>query len=344
MIQKFQQGDTIQNADGLLINGGGNVLQSEPKEIIIHPDPLETRYRNQIITPEEYYVTQKVRNRPPYTWLATIGIPAALIGGTELYAFSRPIVYKAADAYKAWAKIHPKIAATITLGNGFISGVQLSSDEGVKKTINHFKNKEYARGILSASADAVDALGIANIGSSILRGINPQAIEAYKMALSQPFKEGIPIVSNAFKAGKRTYDAYRAAKINRIDSLKTALKDAKAQFNFDYNKTQPFSLLPVFYHRPPVFDMWYRDAMQKNLLINNPYLDIYDVGDNTPTVMKWIGNGVDFYRDLYNKTEVEDKIKNDNIKDLINTPSSKDLIQYQPITPLQAMAKYKKTE
>lgn len=332
----------IQNTDDILINGGG-ALQSEPKEILIHPDPLETKYRNGIITPEEYYVTQKVRNRPPYAWLAAIGIPAALIGGAELYATSRPIVYKAADAYKAWAKLHPKIAATITLGNGFISGVQLSSDEGVKKTINHFKNKEHARGILSASADMIDVLGLTNIGSSILRGINPHAIEAYKMALSQPFKEGIPIVSNAFKAGKTTYNAYRAAKINRIDSLKSALKDAKTQFNFDYNKTQPFSLMPVFYHRPPVFDMWYRDAMQKNLFIDNPYLDIYDFVDNTPTIMKWLGKGVDYWRSVYNKTEVEDKIKNDDIKDLINTPS-KDLIQYQPIAPLQAIKKYKKTE
>lgn len=343
MIQKHQQGNIIKNTDSALIYEGGDALSSEPKEILVHPDPLETKYKNGIITPEEYYVTQKVRNRPPYAWLATIGIPAALIGGTELYAATRPIVYKAADAYKAWAKLHPKIAATITLGNGFISGVQLQSDEGLKKTINHFKNKEYARGILSASADAIDVLGLANIGSSILRGINPHAIEAYKMALTQPFKEGIPIVANAFKAGKRTYNAYRTAKINRIDSLKSALKDAKTQFNFDYNKTQPFSLMPVFYHRPPVFDMWYRDAMQKNLLINNPYLDIYDVVDNTPTVMKWLGNGIDYWRDFYNKPEVEDKIKNDDIKDLINTPS-KDLIQYQPITPLQAIKKYKKTE
>lgn len=162
------------------------------------------------------------------------------------------------------------------------------------------------------------------------------------MALSQPFKEGIPIAVNAFKAGKRTYNIYRTAKINRIDSLKTALKDAKTQFNFDYNKKQPFSLLPVFYHRPPVFDMWYRDAMQKNLLINNPYLDLYDSVDNTPTVMKWLGDGVDYWKDFYYKPEIEDN-KNYNIKDLINTPSQ-DMIQYQPITPLQAIEKYKKAE
>lgn len=346
----FKMAMQYQNINDALIDGKedergqkseGGGLQRELKEILVYPDPLETKYRNAIITPEEYFVTKKVRDRPPHAWIAAVGIPAALIGGTELYAFSRPIFYKLADAYKAWAKIHPKIAATITLGNGFISGVQLSSDEGVKKTINHFKNGENVKGIISGASDIIDVLGVANIGNSILRGINPYAIEAYKMALSQPFKEGTPIFVNAFKAGKCTYNAYRAAKINRIDSLKTALKDFKTQFNFDFNQKKPFSLLPVFYHRPPVFDMWYRDALQKNLLINNPYLDVYDVADNTPTVMNWLGKGVDYWRDFYNKPEVE--TKSYDIKDLINTPSQ-DKIQYQPITPLQAIKKYKKVE
>lgn len=71
--------------------GEGGGLQRELKEIIVHPDPLEMKYRNGIITPEEYFVAKKVRDRPPDAWIATVGIPAALIGGAELYAFSRPI-------------------------------------------------------------------------------------------------------------------------------------------------------------------------------------------------------------------------------------------------------------
>lgn len=42
MILKLQNGNTVQNTDDVLIEGG-NPLQGQPKEILVHPDPLEKK-------------------------------------------------------------------------------------------------------------------------------------------------------------------------------------------------------------------------------------------------------------------------------------------------------------
>lgn len=88
--------------------------------------------------------------------LVTVGLPLGIIGGVK----AAPYLWKVLQ--------NPLVQAW-----GTYEGIKnLTSENGVQKTINHFKNDEYGKGALSLTGDVLDALPIGAATFSGIRGIN----------------------------------------------------------------------------------------------------------------------------------------------------------------------------
>lgn len=144
-------------------------LNENQKTLDQHQNPLKYVSGNGDITP----------------LFLSLGIPAAIIGAV-------------ATAPHLWSALnHP-----IVQGIGAIDGIRnLFTGNGVQKTINHFKDEEYGKGMLSLAGDVLDAsplLGLPKAIKTTKSGIESGLNAIDLIRLNYPIKKSTKLAADSF--------------------------------------------------------------------------------------------------------------------------------------------------
>lgn len=222
------------------------------------------------------------------------------------------------NRYSTWAAAHPAASGVLTVANVGSSAASLASDNGLKKTYNLIKNREYGRAAISGANDLVDAIGIGNFAKSTYKGLpwnkwftglGRTLTQTGSLAANSYFN-----MRNAWQYTKPVRDAAVKLGIPLWDRIKFNAQIAKDIFKKDGTFLRDMKIFTPWDHTRFAFMQPIDPCfLQKNLIINNPYLDVYDVINSTEFMSDQINDEIKKYFDNKQSTSSENIVTSNSL-------------------------------
>lgn len=216
--------------------------------------------------------------------MGTVGLPLLIAGGAS------------AAPYIGTVLSNPLVQGYL----GYQSGKHILSDNGVKKTYNHFKNGEYGKGMISLAGDLLDVTGVAagvngvyRTGKAIVNGMD-SAIQTARntQILNAAQTTPKPAIAQVVKAPKNPYLSggnAGADLIYGVESPAAALPSIQ-------NKTlKPMTVTmdmmdPANTTRPLVINPKYKSSFSNQGTYYGPIIDPVDssIAPNARRTQEWL--------------------------------------------------------